>query len=284
MLTNEQIKSYQENGYVLVKDFFTTDQTTAAGDWLRNQDQESLAKTFTDQEPGVKLAVYQNVLIDESPISKLANDERVLRFASELMGDETYIWSSKVNLKAAWCGTVEYYHQDYAYWKGRGYDTLEMLTCMIFIDDHSVNNGGLHVIPKTHKIGYIEHNRFININGLSKSMIPPEKLTELHSEFGLDAIDAKAGDVLFFSAGLIHGSSHNISPDPRMIILSQMNTKGNLPIEANDKVKEYNLSRVRHEVESCEQRLAYYKNKYQKQASSDLPTFNSPIPKQEKNE
>ena len=284
MLTNEQIKSYQENGYVLVKDFFTTDQTTAAGDWLRNQDQESLAKTFTDQEPGVKLAVYQNVHNEESPISKLANDERVLRFASELMEDETYIWSSKVNLKAAWCGTVEYYHQDYAYWKGRGYDNLEMLTCMIFVDDHSVNNGGLHVIPKTHNIGYIEHNRFININGLSKSMIPPEKLTELHSEFGLDAIDAKAGDVLFFSAGLIHGSSHNISPDPRMIILSQMNTKGNLPIEANDKVKEYNLSRVRHEVESCEQRLAYYKNKYQKQASSDLPTFNSPIPKQEKNE
>ena len=284
MLTNEQIKSYQENGYVLVKDFFTTDQTTAAGDWLRNQDQESLAKTFTDQEPGVKLAVYQNVHNEESPISKLANDERVLRLASELMGDETYIWSSKVNLKAAWCGTVEYYHQDYVYWKGRGYDTLEMLTCMIFIDDHSVNNGGLHVIPKTHKIGYIEHNRFININGLSKSMIPPEKLTELHSEFGLDAIDAKAGDVLFFSAGLIHGSSHNISPDPRMIILSQMNTKGNVPVAANDKAKEYNLSRARHEVESCEQRLAYYKNKYQKQASSDLPTFNSPVPKQEKNE
>ena len=284
MLTNEQIKSQEENGYVLVKDFFTTDQTTTAGDWLRNQDQESLAKTFTDQEPGVKLAVYQNVLNEESPISKLANDERVLRLASELMGDETYIWSSKVNLKAAWCGTVEYYHQDYAYWKGRGYDNLEMLTCMIFVDDHSVNNGGLHVIPKTHKIGYIEHNRFININGLSKSMIPPEKLTELHSEFGLDAIDAKAGDVLFFSAGLIHGSSHNISPDPRMIILSQMNTKGNLPIDVNDKVKEYNLSRVRHEVESCEQRLAYYNNKYQKQLNSDLPTFNSPIPKQEKNE
>ena len=197
MLTNEQIKSYEENGYVLVKDFFTTDQTTTAGDWLRNQDQESLAKTFTDQEPGVKLAVYQNVLNEESPISKLANDERVLRLASELMGDETYIWSSKVNLKAAWCGTVEYYHQDYAYWKGRGYDSLEMLTCMIFVDDHTINNGGLHVIPKTHKIGYVEHNRFININGLSKSMIPPEKLTELHSEFGLDSISAKAGDVLF---------------------------------------------------------------------------------------
>ena len=284
MLTNEQIKSYKENGYVLVKGFFTTDQTKAAGDWLRSQDQESLARTFTDQEPGVKLAVYQNVHNEESPISKLANDERVLRFASELMEDEAYIWSSKVNLKAAWCGTVEYYHQDYAYWKGRGYDNLEMLTCTIFVDDHSVNNGGLHVIPKTHKIGYIEHNRFININGLSKSMISPEKLTELHSEFGLDAIDAKAGDVLFFSAGLIHGSSHNISPDPRMIILSQMNTKGNVPIAANDKAKEYNLSRARHEVESCEQRLAYYKNKYQKQAGSDLPTFNSPLPKQEKNE
>ena len=256
MLTNEQIKSYQENGYVLVKDFFTTDQTTAAGDWLRNQDQESLAKTFTDQEPGVKLAVYQNVLNEESPISKLANDERVLRFASKLMGDETYIWSSKVNLKAAWCGTVEYYHQDYAYWKGRGYDNLEMLTCMIFVDDHSVNNGGLHVIPKTHNIGFIEHNRFININGLSKSMIPPEKLTELHNEFGLDAIDAKAGDVLFFSAGLIHGSSHNISPLDRRIILYQVSTVKEYDEKYIKKINKKNiLNRKKYEKIELEKRL-----------------------------
>ena len=50
----------------------------------------------------------------------------MLDFASILMGDETYIWASKVNMKAAWCGN-EYYHQDLVYWKDRGYPKMKCL-------------------------------------------------------------------------------------------------------------------------------------------------------------
>ena len=84
-------------------------------------------------------------------------------------------WASKVNMKAAWCGTAEYYHQDLVYWKDRGYPKNEMLSAMIFLDPHNINNAALNVIPTTHKLGFIEHKPFININGLAKFMIPPEK-------------------------------------------------------------------------------------------------------------
>lgn len=281
-LTKEQHDTFRQKGFLLLRNFFPKEKAIAAGNWLKNQDQEKLAKTWTDQEPGVKLAVYQNIHQNQTPIAELASDKKLLQAAGELIDDEVYIWSSKVNVKAAWCGTVEYYHQDYAYWKGRGYDEVKMLTCMTCLDPHSPQNGGLHVIPESHQYGYIEHTDFININGLSKSMIAPEKLSELTKKHGLEAIVAEPGDVLFFHAGLIHGSSHNISPQSRMIILSQLNTVHNKPIEVKDKAKQYNLDRVTKEINEAQRKLDWFKAKYENQLKSDAPTFNSPIPDQEK--
>ena len=282
ILTTDQHQFFAKNGYLLLKGFFPMSAAKAAGEWLRSQDQLGLAKTWTDQEPGVALAVYQNIHKGDSPIAKLASDPRVLQAASEIMEQETYIWSSKVNLKAAWCGTVEYYHQDYAYWRGRGYGDVKMLTCMTCLDPHSPKNGGLHVIPGSHTLGFVEHMGFINTNGLSKFMIPPKKLDQLSQDFGVLPIIAEPGDVLFFHAGLIHGSAHNISPDNRMIILTQMNTVGNIPDQVASKAKEFNLERASFEVAEAKRRLSWFEKKYKEQFESNDVTFNSPIPDAEK--
>lgn len=281
-LTPEQHDTFRQKGYLLIRNFFPREKAIAAGLWLKNQDQEKLAKTWTDQEPGVKLAVYQNIHQNPTPLAELAGDKMLLQAAGELIEDEVYIWSSKVNVKAAWGGTVEYFHQDYAYWRGRGYDEVKMLTCMTCLDPHSPQNGGLHVFPGTHQYGFLEHMDFININGLSKSMIPPAKLDELAAKHGVEPIIAEPGDILFFHAGLIHGSSHNISAQPRMIILSQMNTVHNKPIEVKDKAKLYNLNRAQKEIAESKRRLEWFQAKYDNQLNSDAPTFNSPIPDQEK--
>ena len=130
------IDKFKQDGYVLVKGFFNIEECKNAAKWLKSQDPKKLAKSWTEQEPGVDLAVYSVIHEGETPISKVAKNKKMLDFASMLMGDETYIWASKVNLKAAWCGTAEYYHQDLVYWKDRGYPKDEMLSAMIFLEDH----------------------------------------------------------------------------------------------------------------------------------------------------
>lgn len=281
-LTQDQRTGFVEKGYLILKNFFPKEKALAANLWLKEQDQQRLVKTWTDQEPGVTLAVYQNIHKDNTPLAELASDKELLKTAGELINDSVYIWSSKVNVKAAWCGTVEYYHQDYAYWKGRGYDEVKMLSCMTFIDPHSPYNGGLHVIPGSHKYGYLHHMDFININGLAKYMIPPNELDTLFKKHGLDAITAEPGDVLFFHAGLIHGSSHNISPITRSIILSQLNTATNKPVEVKENAKKYNLDRAMKEIKEAQRKLDWFQAKYDQQLASDDPTFNAPIPDQEK--
>lgn len=281
---NTDPQKFHEEGYVLIQNFFPREKAQAASNWLRSQDLESLAKSWTDQEPGVPLAVYQNIHQGNDPIAALASAPAMLDLASKVFGSEVYVWSSKVNLKAAWSGTAEYYHQDFVYWKDRGYKNYDMLTCMIFVDDHNIQNGGLNIIPRSHKKGFIEHQPFCNINGIQKFMVDPKKLDLLAKENGVVALDAKPGDILFFHTCLLHGSAHNISPNPRMTILSQLNTKGNNPDDVRGNAKAFNIWRAQFEVTESQRKLDFFKDKLTRQQNSNEILFNSPIPDEESND
>lgn len=273
---------FAREGYIFIKGLFDACSASAAAAWLHAQEHSALAKSWTEQEPGVPLAVYSVVHAQKNPIAELVNNPQIIRIASKLMGAPTYIWSSKVNIKAPWCGSAEYYHQDLVYWKDRGYPRDDMLSCIVFLEKHSLSNAALHIIPGSHRDGLIEHHSFININGLSKRMVPPETMNHLFQNHGLKVIEADPGDALFFHSSLVHGSSHNISPDGRMVLLAQLNTVGNEPLAVSENAKRFNLERARMEFEDAGRRYKYFKEKYEHQLESDDLTFCPPIPKQER--
>ena len=281
-----QLKKYREEykkqGFVLVKNFINKSECSKALKWLNTKNKKKLSNSWTELEPGVELAVYFIIHNGKSPVAKLANNNKVLDFASKLVDDDVYIYSSKVNLKAPWCGAVEYFHQDLVYWRDRGYPREDMLSAMVFLEPHNDENAPLNIFPKTHKLGFIEHEPFINVNGLSKFMVPPKTLTKLKKKYGVKRINAMPGDVLFFHMGCVHGSGHNISSKSRSVVLSQLNTKGNIPKNVQKNSKKFNLKRAKREYEEAQRRLEWFKNKYSKQLKSKKLTFSAPIVKQEK--
>lgn len=274
-------QAFQEKGFYLKKGFFPKATIVQAREWLKSQDQEALAKTWTDQEPGVPLAVLQGIQYQENPLGVLANNQPMIDFASELLNEKVYVWSSKINVKASWCGTAEYYHQDFIYWSGRGYNTDAMMSAMVIMEPHKLRNAALHVFPGSHRAGQLRHEPFINVNGLSKFMIPPRLLDELFKEYGLHAVEGDEGDVLFFHTGLVHGSAHNISEQPRMILLSQLNSVNNKPVDVKSSAKNFNLERCGRELAEAERRHQWFKDKFERQKNAEGVTFNSPIPKDE---
>ena len=199
------------------------------------------------------------------------------------MKNKVYLYSSKVNLKAAWCGTVEYFHQDMVYWKSRGYRKDDMLSVMTVLEPQNIHNAALHVFPKSHKLGLIKHDEFFNTNGLSKFMIGPKKLDKLKKKCGVAVINGKPGDVVFFHASLVHGSSHNISPNGRMALFSWFNSQNNLPKNASKKAKLFNLTRAKKERNEAQRRLKWYRKKYKDQQDSTRLTFSASVAKEEKN-
>ena len=106
-------KDYQRDGFYIARGLFDKKKTQEAASWLRSKNLEELAKSFMDQSPGDPLAKYQSIHNEDSPIARIASDPKMIQIASELAGDEVYIWGSLVNLKNAWYGRVDYYHQDF---------------------------------------------------------------------------------------------------------------------------------------------------------------------------
>ena len=107
-------KNYQRDGFYIARGLFSKKNAQDAASWLRTKDLEGLAKSFMDQSPGDPLAKYQSIHNGDSPVAQIASDPKMIQIASELAGDEVYIWGSLVNLKNAWYGRVDYYHQDFA--------------------------------------------------------------------------------------------------------------------------------------------------------------------------
>ena len=150
------------------------------------------------------------------------------------------------------------------------------------MDDHNVQNAGLQIFPGTHKLGFIKHQNFININSLAKFMIPPNTLNKLQNKFKKIQVEGKAGDVLFFHSSLVHGSGHNTSSKDRMIILSQLNTKNNLPKNVNNNAIKFNLYRSKLELDEAKRRHNWFKKKYQNQRKKNKIVYFAPIPSNEK--
>ena len=80
----------------------------------------------------------------------------------------------------------------------------------------------------------------------------------------------------------MHGSSHNLSPQSRMVILSQLNSINNKPTDVSLNAKDFNLKRTKMELEEAKRRYNWFKEKYNLQLNSEDVEFNSPIPDQEK--
>ena len=281
-LSKSQIKQFKDQGYLVLKSFYSKKKLDDALKWLKTRDPKKIAKSWTEKEPGVPIAVYSALGDKNTKVYRVASDKTILDLASQLMSDKVYLWHSKVNFKERWGGTVEYYHQDQVYWKDRGYKSDKMLSCMIPLENHNQKNAGLKIFPKTHKLGFIKHDHFININGLCKFMINQKTLDKFYKKYKLVDIELQTGDILFFHSSLVHGSSHNSSPKSRSIILSQINTISNLPKKVQINAVKFNLKRSKIEFDEAKRRLRWFKKKYFDQKKSSKLTFSAPIPNEER--
>ena len=281
-LSKSQIKQFKDQGYLIFKSFYPKKRLDDALKWLKTRDPKKIAKSWTEKEPGVPIAVYSALGDKNTKVYQIASDKKILDLASQLMLDKVYLWHSKVNFKERWGGTVEYYHQDQVYWKDRGYKSDKMLSCMIPLENHNQKNAGLKIFPKTHKLGFIKHDHFININGLCKFMINQKTLDKFYKKYKLVDIELQTGDILFFHSSLVHGSSHNSSPKSRSIILSQINTISNLPKKVQINAVKFNLKRSKIEFDEAKRRLRWFKKKYFDQKKSSKLTFSAPIPNEER--
>ena len=228
LLSPEQIKFYEENGFLSGIKIMTEEQVDVLNDEL-----EKLQKITEEQK---KLFYHYESNESEDPDKVLFHalgGWRVMvgfhdllwapayRMAAyQLMGGDFKLFHDQLFCKPSKHGGVVAWHQDFSYWTFT--KPMNHLTCWIGLDDANHNNGCLYYVPGSHKWGLLP------ITGLTGDM---EAVRKILNEEQQNSFDGKVANELpkgygsFHHPLTMHGSYANISDCPRRaVVLNSMGT------------------------------------------------------------
>ncbi|MDE0020910.1 MAG: phytanoyl-CoA dioxygenase family protein [Candidatus Poribacteria bacterium] len=168
--------------------------------------QEPYAKDAKREDGSPVLRKIENTRAHSDVFRRLSEHPNVLREVKNLLGPDLLLFRSTLMLKPARHGSPHGFHQDSAYWP---MEPPALVTVSIALNDSTLENGCIRVIPKSHLWGEKLGGRIAREQH--------ESLTDGDEIDEADAVAAplKAGGGLFFHSLCAHGSGPNRSPRPR---------------------------------------------------------------------
>jgi len=149
--------------------------------------------------------------IDAVPFSqsylRLACNPLIVSFVRNLVGTPGYLFLSAIFPKVAGLAREKPWHQDASYWKNDWRPSQGIVQTMTVIDPHSPDNGGLLVIPGSHR-----KDRPHIFDGERKLRLDNEEIEKVR------ALHLSPGQVLVFHSKLLHASTANRSDRDRMVV------------------------------------------------------------------
>jgi len=217
-VTEEQVATYHENGFVAVENFLNADElarwcrvTAAAvedrltrkpepGKWdLTNQnDPESYyAKVFTQC---IKLADTH------AEMRELMHDPQLGEAAGTLAGvSGIRIWHDQALIKPPF-GNPTAWHLDNPYWS---FSSRDAISIWVALDDATLGNGALWYLPGTHQTA-----RFENVN-IGENLASLFDAYPEWREVTPVACPCPAGTAVFHNGLVAHGAGANMTNKPR---------------------------------------------------------------------
>ena len=236
-LTELQIKKYQDDGFLLLKKFFSKEEMEPIIKSINKFSEVS----YNFWEVGKEMVYYETSNEDENErilcrvekyvdyhpeFQKLASSNKILSALQDLMGGPCVLFKDKINFKRPGAGGFRPHQDVQARWDDF---TKYTMSIMISTDQSTPENGCLEVAPRQHKRGIIgKYDRPLegdDLTGMKFEMVPTE-----------------IGDVLFFDHFTPHQSKANNSDKPRSNIYLTYNL-----LSEGDHRNEY-LNRKRREL------------------------------------
>ncbi len=131
-------------------------------------------------------------------------DPALLDLVEPLIGPDIIMWASSVFCKPAEKGLEVPWHQDGQYWPIRPHATV---TAWIALDDATLENGCMRVIPGSHRMGEFSHEQSDREDLVLNNVLNDPRI-DLSTAYDL-AIEA--GQISLHDVGIVHGSKPNTS-------------------------------------------------------------------------
>ena len=222
-LTPEQLKAFDEQGYVFFPNCFSEEEIAllrAEADNILKLDRQEV---WREKTGAPRTAFAAHTFSDVFGL--LARHPRLVEPLQQLFGEDVYVHQFKLNAKAAFEGDVWQWHQDYGTWqRDDGMPEARAMNIAVFLDEVMPINGPLFLIPQSHRQGVFEAGHDLATTSYPLWTLDKETVTRLtgqaagHDGVGIVAPTGKPGSVLMFHGNLVHASPPNITPYPRKIV------------------------------------------------------------------
>lgn len=226
MLTAEQKQFYADNGYVVVPGLLSPDEAafyrkeahdlSARLSAIRNIDASWGSAAAEAMGKKTSLLHCHDVQFQSAAFTRLLANEKLAEAASDIIGPNVQLHHTKMFIKPPEKGAPFPMHQDAPFFP---HENHSMIAAIVHFDDAPLNRGCVRVVPGSHKRGMLPHDSE-GAWHLSPNEYPVADALP---------IEARAGDVLFFSYLTIHGSGINESDEARTTVLIQMRDPADPP-------------------------------------------------------
>ncbi|MCA9123430.1 MAG: phytanoyl-CoA dioxygenase family protein [Planctomycetaceae bacterium] len=136
-----------------------------------------------------------------------AANPRILDIVELLIGADIKLYGSQCFMKPPG-GIEKPYHQDSAYFT---IEPTDLVTCWTALDDATVANGCLYVIPGSHRGEILDHDEPWLVGDREDMQVRRDQ----YDASGEVAIELQAGSVSFHHSRLLHRSGPNRTDSPR---------------------------------------------------------------------
>ncbi len=224
MLSENDIRQFQNDGYILVPGLLSPEETSLILETAKN-DHQMLDHAFGVRDTTgrqSRLSLWNHPGDDLFGI--VSRSERIVNRMEDLLGGEVYHYHSKMMLKEPRVGGAWEWHQDYGYWYQNGCLFPDMASCLIALDRATRENGCLQVLKGSHRMGRIEHGFSGQQTGAD-----PERVKVALERMELVYCEMEPGTALFFHSNLLHCSAPNTSERPRWSLICCYNAASNNP-------------------------------------------------------
>lgn len=241
LLTAEEHRAYAELGYFVrpmqfaplevrmlqagaelaverARELETSQQADASGvyhlDGAKFLDHEHITVQFEHAEATDQVRVIEPIHDLVPAFDTLVDDARLVQPMLGLVGHQHLaLWTAKLNLKPAGCGSGFGWHQDSPYWIHDCGHVDRLPNVMVTLDPCTTDNGALQVIPGSHARGRLPG--CTDARQLAGFYTDPTAFDVSAAE----TLAVPAGSCIFFSPHLVHGSGPNLSDQQRRAVI-----------------------------------------------------------------
>ena len=218
MLTPAQVQTYKDDGYVVASNVLARNEVVAlqklTDEFIEQSRRVTASDEVFDLEDGhtperPRLRRLQKPEQRHPLYESLFRHKGIIAALQQLLGPDVRHRGLKLNLKPGGGGEPVEWHQDWAFYPHTNDDVLALA---IMLDDVTMENGPMLVVPGSHKGPTYNHHQ----NGIFAGAITDPAAEEVYKR--AVPVLGKAGDVSIHHARLLHGSASNMSDKYRRLL------------------------------------------------------------------